>query len=292
DRRSTFDRMPFAAPLGFQVPLGGLESFRRLNGVLATSASTTTTWNATTGLGLLAGLRATGSFLETFNTSWLLRGSQQARLTQYTRDWPSGTVSWTMNPPAPVGRVLVNLTTQAVIRRRIARTLQAAVAGAGGPVVPGSKTSVTTTTLSPSVILTWARGILTSVDLTRDRTENVTTGSRFLIDSRSRAGNVNFAFRPPASVVRLPGDIRVQGRLSDTKAVSCIQQAGTANCVTFADTRRTQTQMTVETSFPPNFTAGLQYSQLHSEERQLSRSFTQTVFTGYVTISLSVGQLP
>jgi hypothetical protein len=56
------------------------------------------------------------------------------------------------------------------------------------------------------------------------------------------------------------------------------------------DTRQQQTQLSMDTEFPPTFSAGLQVAYIVNQQFQLNQKTAQLTITAYVSLSTSVGQ--
>ena len=61
--------------------------------------------------------------------------------------------------------------------------------------------------------------------------------------------------------------------------------------MTYVDSRQSQTQLTMDTDFPPSLSAGLQMAYVVNEERQFNTKTAQLVITAFVQLTTSVGQL-
>jgi hypothetical protein len=219
--------------------------------------------------------------------TWALRANQQVPITTRTRDWPNGTLAWSLTPSRRnIGRVLSSLTAQATYRRTQALSEQATFGAASISV-----TSSTERSLTPSLSLTWAGGVLTSFDATEGRTEQIAAGNLFKIERNQQNATVAFAFRPPRTFGRWRSNIRTTMRYSVTGNTQCLRSAGQAACVPFVDSRQVQAQLTMDTDLPPNMSAGLQMAYLLNEERQTSRKVRQIVITAFVQLQTSVGQI-
>ena len=290
-RQSRFGRVGSAPGLGDQVPWGGLDGFRRAAGVLASSASELSSASAATGAVLPLGIRANVTYQQTRGVTWVLRGTEQVPLRTRSTEWPSGNVSWAFAPPRRwVGGLLQNLSAQLSLRRRQSAADQAsfgATAGAG----EGVLTSGTDRTLAPSVSLVWAHGVLTSFDASTNKSDQLTAGNLFHSTRSEQNASVAFAFRPPASLVRLKTDIRTTARWSVASGKTCLQSPSSPTCVAYVDSRHTQAQLTMDTDFPPTMSAGLQMAYLVNEERQINRKTAQLVITAFVQLNTSVGQI-
>ncbi|HEY6107401.1 MAG TPA: cell surface protein SprA [Gemmatimonadales bacterium] len=287
DRTSTYSSLATAPSLTYQLGLVGLAALRSQRDVPATGATDNNSRRAAGTVSLPLGFRVTGLYQRTGGTNWLLRFDGQVATTTSSREWPSGNVSWTFSPPrTTIGRVLSGLTAQLSVRRRQTRNEQ--------PGFRGGATAVTTSderTLAPGVTASWAHGILTSFDGTRLRTEQVTAGNTFRNTRTQQNASLAFAWRPPAALVRLKTDIRTTARYSYTQNATCLISSNQGPCRAYVDSRQTNAQLTLDTSFPPSLSAGLQMAYVLDDERQINRRIAQLVLTAFLQLNTSVGQV-
>src|SRR5205823_10547582 len=114
---STYNRSPFLPALSYQLALGGFSGFRQQGGLLAGSASDNWNLNAAGNVVLLPGMRASLNYRETEGVTWALRTDQQVPIRTSSREWPSGTFSWSFAPPrSTLGRVLASVNAQLAFR--------------------------------------------------------------------------------------------------------------------------------------------------------------------------------
>jgi hypothetical protein len=290
DRSSSYTSLAVSPSAGYQLALVGFKAFLSQGGIPAASATYNTDRRMAGALALPLGFRVTGLYQRTRGTTWLLRFNQQVPIRTRTVEWPSGNISWTFTPPrASLGRVLSGLTAQLAIRYRETGNEQTSfggVAGEGG----SAFTQTNERTLAPGVTATWTHGILTSVDGTRLRSDQVTAGNLFRTTRTQRNASVSFAWRPPAGLIRLKSDIRTTARYSYSENLTCLRSAGQLACIPFVDSRQTNAQLTLDTSFPPSLSAGLQMAYVLNDERQINRRVAQLLLTAFVQLNTSVGQ--
>ena len=143
----------------------------------------------------------------------------------------------------------------------------------------------------PAVALTWRWGVSTSVDASRTRSDQLNAGSLFHTQRNQQSANLAFAFHPPPQLVRLKNPIRATARYTVSDITTCLQAAGQTSCVPFVDSRQTQSQLTLDTDFPPTLSAGFQMAYLVNDERQANRKTSQLVITAFVELHTSVGQI-
>lgn len=286
-RTSSFSRAGDFPDFAYQLGLGGMDAFRQTNGLVAASAVENAILTGGGSATLPLGVRVNATYRRTRGVFWALRATQQIPIHTISRDWPSGTISWSVTPSrSNLGRLLTSLTAQATFRRTEAVNEQPTF----GSATNVSVTSSSDRTLAPSLSLTWIGGVLTSFDATSNRTRRIAAGNLFKTDRSQQNATVAFAFRPPASL-RWRSSIRTTMRYSVTENTTCLQSAGQAVCVPYVDSRQVQAQLTMDTDLPPNMSAGLQMAYILNDERQANRRNSQLVITAFVQLATSVGQL-
>ncbi|HEX9703912.1 MAG TPA: cell surface protein SprA [Gemmatimonadales bacterium] len=275
---STFGRSPVAPSLAYQLPFGGLERLRSEQGVLATSASETATLAGQAAVVLPLGLRINTNYQRSAGLAWVLRGVAQVPVRTRSREWPSVRGTWSLTPGGTVlGRMLSSFSVNLQYRER--RT-------ANEPLGTGADRF-----LSPGAVVNWAGGVMTSFNASFTRNDQTTAGN--LVRTSREAWNVSlaFTFRPPAAIARVPSGIRANAQYTSTESVICLRTAAAASCVPVVDSRHTQAQVTLDTEFPPNISAGFQMAYVLNDERQASRKHSQLVITAFVNLTTAVGQL-
>jgi hypothetical protein len=285
-RQSSYGRVADGPGFGYQLGLGGLSGFRMQNGELASSAIESDNLTLASGAALPLGLRVSGNYIRSSGITWVLRSDAQTPIHSRSTTWPSGTLSWNLTPPRPVSSILTSISAQVGYRRQLTAADQPGLGVTG----PGAQSQTTDRTITPSVTLSWFRGVITSLTLTHQLTDQLSAGNLFSSDRDQQDAFVAFAFRPPASILRLKGDIRTNIRYSVSHNATCIRTAETTVCVPFVDSRQSQAQLTMDTSFPPSLSAGLQMAYIVNQESQANSKTAQLVITAFVNLSTSVGQ--
>jgi len=290
-RASSFNRAAGFPAFGYQLGLGSLDEFRRTAGLTAVSAAENATLTGGGSATLPLGLRVNATYRRSSGVTWALRANQQVPIRTRSRDWPSGTLTWSLTPSRRnIGRVVSSLTAQATYRRTEALNEQTTF-GSGGGATSVSLTRSAERTVTPSLSLTWIGGVLTSYDASRGHTEQLAAGNLFKNERNQQNATVAFAFKPPTAFGRWRSTIRTTLRYSVTGNTQCLRSAGQADCVPFVDSRQVQAQLTMDTDLPPNMSAGLQMAYLLNEERQTNRKVRQIVITAFVQLATSVGQI-
>jgi hypothetical protein len=137
----------------------------------------------------------------------------------------------------------------------------------------------------------WGGGILTTVDASRSRTEQLTAGNLFRTTREGLNAIVAFTLGGSDGFMKLPRGIRSQLRYSSISNVICLRSAGSPECRSYVDSHQQQTQLTLDTDLPPNLSAGFQMAYLLNDERQVSRKSSQFVITAFVNFTTTVGQM-
>jgi hypothetical protein len=291
ERRSTFDRITFDPGTRYRLALGGTDQFRQQNGDLALSAVEAGAWTVAGGTRLPLGFGSRFDYRRTESTTWARRGESQTEINQLFEQWPSGSVSWVYTPPAFLRGALSGLSAQARYRRTVGSSFQPGLQPSGPDGSGGIFTENRASNLSPSITLTWVAGVVTTAQFSRIRSEVLTAGNLTLNDERSWGGTVNFSFRAPAMMFRLPNDIRTTLTAVATDATLCQQRAESPDCAIVSDSRRRQVDVRLDTGFPPSMRGGASFSYVLTEERHTSSKFSQMVFTIFLDINFLASQV-
>jgi hypothetical protein len=231
-----------------------------------------------------------GIYQRAHGVTWVLRGAGQVPLETSSREWPSGNATWTLALPKGTELPLLRvLSARFAYRRRVTTSQQ--LLFSGDATSPASLTQTTERTVAPSVMLTWVGGVSTSYDLSRSTTEAFTASNLFRTTRTQQGAGLSFAFRPPSSILRRQNVIRTNLHYSSSQDGLCLQAAGQETCVSYVDTRQSQTQFSLDTDFPPSLSAGLQMAYVVNDQRQFNHKTAQLVVTVFVNFSTSVGQL-
>jgi hypothetical protein len=287
---STFSRATETPNAGYQLALGGFDSFRQVDGLLATSATQTTSLS-TGGLAVLPlGLRANATYRFTRGIIWTSRADEQVPIRSRTREWPNGSITWSLSPRRLVGRLLTNVNARVGYRRAESINEQPTFVAVGGPLGSVAVNSTIDKTFTPSASATWVGGVFTTFDLSRTTSDRLSAGNLFRSVRDAHNATVTFSFRPPTKG-KWRSNIRTTAGYSVAANTTCLRRAGQPACVPYVDSRQTQAQLTMDTDLPTNMTAGLQAAYVLNEERQTNRKISQFVITAFVQLSTSVGQI-
>ena len=286
--RSTFDRVPFSPSLGYQLGFGWIGSFRTQNGVPASSAGDLTAITVGGAVQFPLGLTLRLNFRDQETFTWSLRAGQteQTEVTARSKEWPSGSLAWTWSPRSGIRKIISIVNASARYVQNRSQNRQAGLAGG-----EGSTAETLGKAFSPSVTLTWRGGIVTTLQHNTARTDGVTSGNTSRRDQEDWNASLNFAFRPPRSIVRLPNEIRTTLSYATSTVVVCLLQANATECAPISDSYRSALDVRLDTGFSSQVRGGANFSYVITAQRHLSREFSQMVFSVFAEIFFVSGQL-
>jgi hypothetical protein len=292
--RSGYDRVPFSADLGYQLGFGSVDEFRFRDGVPATSTGKVVTTAASGGARLPLALQVRLAYRNLATRTWQRRGDEQAEGQQQSLEWPSISVSWGYTPPAGIRNVLTSVTAQAQYRNQ--ETTQLFPTFSGGDVGEGrqggrASTENNSTQLTPSLTLGFLAGVTVTGRLTLAESERITSGSTTRSERRDWTGALNFAWRPPVSLIRMRNRIQTTLSFGTSFLGVCIVRTASDECQTVSESRRNQFDFRMDTGFSEMLRGGLTFSYVVSEQRHLSQELSQFIFTVYGNLTLRAGQL-
>ena len=285
DLRSSFDRSPFDPSFAYQLGFGGVDEFRQRQNVLATSAARMDSRNASGSVRLPLGLLMRLRYRDAETHNWSLRAGQneQAEVVTRLKEWPSASASWTWSPRGGFRRLLSIFNTSVGYAKTRNETVQPGLAGGAG-----STAETRLRTLTPTVNLTWAGGVQTSLQYSSARSDRLTSGNVNRQDQRDWNGSLNFAFRTP--IVRLPNEIRTTIQYGRTTTTVCLIQAGSGDCTPVSETYRRTIDIRMDTGISPQIRGGANFSHVLSAQREVSRETSHVVFSIFVNVYLISGQ--
>lgn len=290
ERRSTFDRATFDPNWRYQLGLGDFDAFREQDGTAAAAAAELRELTLAGGARLPLGAQVRLSYHDAQNDIFTRRGAAQNHLFQRNREWPSLALSWVYTPRWGLRQLVSNVTSQVRWLESARSSVQPAfgVALGGGDEV---RTETSSSLVSPSLTLAWVGGITTTAQLSTGVTDALTAGNLTHSERFDIGGVVNFAFRPPETLVRLRNRIQTTVAFNASKVAVCLRRADADECRTVADSRRHQLDVRLDTGFSELLRGGATFSYVVTDQRQTSNKLTQIIFTIFADISLFAGQI-
>ncbi len=287
ERRASYARAGFDPDLAFQLGLGGMDRFRRLEGRNAQSALASVQDRFSAAFRLPLGLSLTTAYATREGSLWSARGDGlQVQGTSET-DWPNLTGRWLFTPPAgAVRRVITSASASATVRRR------ESVAELPRPQQQEQAVRTTQLTRSTPVThsVTWAPRITTNLGWSVERAQAERPGAITENVREQASADVSFAFRVPPEIAPLRSDVRTTLRWASSTSETCIRRALEEPCTPISESRRREYNLALDTDMPPNVTAGLSAGYVLTDDRHVNRKFSQFTLTASVRINFTAGE--
>ena len=280
---SSLDASPVAAPVAYQLAIGGPAAFRTVNGVDATLAGQTGMFNASGSLILPFGTSLVNRYSRTTTLNWIARpapDSTQAEANGQQTQFPDVSLRWAYRPNAVFGSVISNVNASVgYIRSEVSVALPDLI----GDTPPEIRhTEVQTFPMGGTIV--WGGSV----------GGGLSTGARYSlthrIDSlpgslaRTRGDEVTVdagrAFRVPSSWgLGLRSDIRTRIGIQQIHNSTYIyDELGTYQS-RLQDNGRQAFNLTADTNLSENMVFTFQGSHIVTYDNNLSRRFAQTVFS-------------
>jgi len=142
-----------------------------------------------------------------------------------------------------------------------------------------------------SVAVLWLRRVSTSVSVSTETVRGSRAGNLTVAERHQFSADLSFSFRVPPDIAPLRSDVRTVLRYLTSDAASCIQRPSSAGCVPYAESRRSEATLLMDTDMPPNASAGLSVSHVVTEDVHANRKFSQFVLTATVRVSFQAGEV-
>lgn len=279
-RSSTFDLAAFTPDLGYQLALGGRESFRDQQGEQAISLGETRGNTLTGGGDLPFGLAFTLSYGNTNTLRFQRLGTDFLQTETRQREWPVGSVRFSRSLAAgPLSLLQAGV----AFRQREGTTTQPA-----GPTI--ARSAISSSAVTPDLQLGFRNGLVVGLGYNDISQRNENNGNVTATDQSDISANLSYAFRLPSSVSRLRKQVTASVNALYSKAVTCLQQPTQPECTTISDTRRTELRGTLDTELLAIMRGGLAFGYNINEARNLNRKVSQIFISIYLTLSLYAGQ--
>jgi hypothetical protein len=279
-RNSTFDLAAFDPALGYQLGLGGLESFLTQGSDSAIGAAEVRATSINSGADLPLGLSFTMGYTRTRTSRFQLVSGSFLTSETRQREWPRGTVRLTRSlRGGPLSLFALGTT----FRTTEGTTTTPSVEGP--PILARSFSS----TITPDAQLTLRNGMVFTFAYNRLKQENLSSGNLTRTTQNDLTAGLNHAFNLPTSISRIRRTIRSQLSGVLSRSTSCLLRNGDDGCVTVSDTRRTEARASFDSDLAKILTGGLSFSYSLSEARHLDRKFSQIIVTASLQLSLFSG---
>jgi hypothetical protein len=273
------DQSATAPPLPFQLALGGLSSFRFVNGVAATTAGQTGTWNVASSVRLVGGAAIDGRYRHTTTANWIARpdsSSLQAEANGTQTTFPDVAVRWAFHP-AP-GRLFTNLDASAGYVRTDATISLPGLDVGDSPEFRHSHGE--TFPVSGSIIWAGRGSLSTSARYSLTRRVDSLPGSLARSHGDEIAVDAGRAFHIPESLgLGLRSDLRTRFGFQETHNTTFVLDPSGSVQSRLQDNGRQAFNLAADTDLGDGLVFTLQGSHIVTFDNNLNRRFAQTVLS-------------
>jgi hypothetical protein len=276
---SAFDGASGSSPMPLQLGFGGVSSFRRVNGELATATGLTQALAATQSFLLPAGAAFVSRFRHTTTRSWTRRIDDSQGLADGAQTvFPDLSLRWSWRPPAALASFVSSVGANAGFANSVASTF---VPGDAFFLLSESRSShVRTYPLNASITWGFARGLSTSAGYTLTTRTDSLPGS--ITDGRAEEMSVDIgrAFRIPRSWgYPTVGDIRTRLGYQQTRASTFISDYARVGSARLTDNGRSAVSLNADADLSESLLFTLQGSRVVTYDNNFNRRNTQFVLS-------------
>ena len=279
-RNSTYDLASFDPGLGYQLALGGRQSFLTQQGQSAIGVSETRTNAVGSGAELPFGL----SFNLNYNRITTLRfqrvGGGYLTTDSKQLEWPVGSARFTQNfKTGPL-----SLLSAAVgFRRREGSTSQPSASG------QVARSATLSSSLTPDLQLGFRNGMVFQVSYSSQSQSNENNGNLTESDQNDLTANFTYVFRVPGSISRLRKQVTASLFGVISSGITCLRRPTLVGCQTISDTKRTEFRGSLDTDLLKLVRGGLQFGYSLNDAKHLNRRISQVFLAITVQLSLYAG---
>lgn len=292
---TAYDAGASAAPLSYQLGIGGVGGFRHIGDEQATSAGVNTQFGVSQTITLPFGATLTNRFQRVTLRNWTRRSDDGLDVGDATQlVFPDMALRWSHRILAPRSP-LASFTASA----RVVDTRQLLSSPGEFDLLTGDNGSTSIRSYPLSVTGTWAgsRPLTTTFGANYVRRSDNRPGSNGRGNALDFNTEIARAFALPAAW-HPRSDIRTRISLQDSHAQSFVLNPLAIGCVgTFVcqsrlvDNGRRSATFTADTDVADNMTSSFVISRVESFDRNLSREFTQTVLSAILHLQFFAGEM-
>jgi hypothetical protein len=290
EMRSLFDATPFTPEFSYQLGLGGIDDFRSLDGVLATTAGVARGLILDHTVSLPFGASVSQHYQRTVNTTWTRRAQDaQSMLEARSVTFPDVALRWSFRPALLSGLVSsVSAEARAAITR--ASSFQPALPS-GGITLSGVRTELETRQYPLRGTLVWDLfgGFTTSAGWLRTTRRELRSGGTSEGEQNDVTGDISKLFRLPESW-GLPSNVLRAYLGLQRISTATIFLADTAE-KRIADNGRWALNARAETDVAENASFSLSASRTVTYDEVNDRRFTQFVLSAVLQLEFFAGEL-
>jgi hypothetical protein len=280
---STFDLARFNPSLGYQLALGGFDSFLARDGQQAVGAVNGTNTSVTASVDLRAGFTAQVNYSSTTSDRYDHKSGPTGFLqtTGTTESWPSGRFNWVQTfPIGPIAQVTASTAWQ---RDR---------ATSSSPFEDGTTSNASSETqrVTPDLLLLFRNGISVRASGEVDHSTAAFGGNTSQTSSSNFSQNAQWSVRMPRFLSPTRRSLITYLTVTESNSSSCIQRSSDSSCVPYYDLRRLDIEASFRALLKQGITAGLNFGYVHNDVRSLGQlTSTITIAATFYVPLISLG---
>ncbi|MEP7326106.1 MAG: cell surface protein SprA [Gemmatimonadota bacterium] len=279
-RNSTYDLASFDPGLGYQLALGGRESFLNQEGQSAIGVSETRTNSLGSGADLPFGLGFTLSYNRIATQRFQRVGTGLFTTDSRQKEWPVGSARFTRSFPKGF---LSLFSTSVGFRRREGSTEQPSLNG------QVARSATFSSSLTPDVQLGFRNGMVLQVSYSSQSQNSENNGNTTTSDQNDLTANFTYVFRAPGAISRLRKQVTASLFGVISSGVTCLRRATLTGCQNISDTKRTEFRGSLDTDLLKLVRGGLQFGYSLNDARHLNRRISQIFLAITLQLSLYAG---
>ncbi|MGH7592359.1 MAG: hypothetical protein ACRELE_00685, partial [Gemmatimonadales bacterium] len=277
---STFDLARFNPDLGYQLALGGFNSFLARNGQEAIGAAIATSTAAAASVDLPSGFSAQLTYSTTASDRYQHRSGPTGFLTTTgtTEAWPSGRFTWSQTfTNGPV----TTLTAGSVIERDRATSFS--------PFEDGTASTATSETqrLTPNLTMVFRNGVFATFTGEVDKSSASSSGNLTQTQASNLTGSLSWSVRMPRFLSATRRSLQTNITVTQSSNTSCIQRTSDSSCVPYYALSRFDVETGFTALLQRAIRTGLQFGYVHNAVRSLGLLSSTITISVFFSIPLS-----
>jgi hypothetical protein len=295
---SNFDNTAFIPGWGYQLGLGGVQSFRGLDSRLATTAGRLRRTTATGALNLPFSLTVQSRLENGTTETWTRRTLDgfQAVITSTQLVKPDYSVRWSWRPV----RLRKVITMLNVNGRYLVSEQETLVPNETGGLADRSRTTATSQPLSGAITWAFLGGLTTNASLDRTHREDTRPGSLINGDTRRMSFDVARRFRVPKRWSARNATVRTSLSYQSEASQSVVQGSSSTNSAgevvliapsVLTDNGRRAVNFNADTDLSELLTFSLTGSRVVNFDRNYNRQTSNLIFSAVLQLRFFAGDL-
>lgn len=277
---STFDLARFNPSLGYQLALGGFDSFLARDGQEAIGAANATNTSVTASLDLHGGFSAQANYSNTSSDRYEHKTGPTGFLetTGNSETWPSGRINWTRTfHGGPIAQLTAST------------NLQRDQQTSSSPFDDGTTSTASSQTqrFTPDLYLLFRNLLSIRATGELDHSNASFGGNNTQTGTSNFSQNVSWQVRMPRFLSPTRRDLIANLTVTESSSSSCIQRTSDSACVPYYDLRRFSINTSFSAQLQQGIRAGLQFGYVHNDVRSLGQLSSTITINATLTVPLS-----